>query len=103
MPVHDQQIYQGQFYEFVGFRPHVCRDGREIELEVWQSHCATCGAPFSFSRPGNSQKPFAPNRRCAAHKARGVKVGSRADTAALTASSSTRAPALPDARRGADH
>lgn len=70
----DRRLYQGQFYWLVGYRPHVCRDGREIELEIWRSRCAECGEEFDFGWPINSKKPFGPSRRCAEHKAPGHRV-----------------------------
>jgi hypothetical protein len=72
-----QRVHRGQVYQLVGYRPHVCRDGHETQLEVWQSRCAKCGEPFECCRPVNSTKPFAPNRRCAEHKRPGSRVAKR--------------------------
>lgn len=73
----DEKLYHGQAYRLVGYRPHVCRDGRESELEIWHSHCAECGEPFECMRPVRSLKPFAPSRRCHEHAAPGRKVAKR--------------------------
>jgi hypothetical protein len=69
-----ERRYRGQVYRLIGNRPHICRNGREVQLEVWQSRCAECGAVFTFTRSAE-QPDFMPNRRCAAHKAPGRRVG----------------------------
>jgi hypothetical protein len=50
-----QLIFRGQSYQLVGYRPHICRDGHETQLEVWQSRCAECGEPFECCRPVSAQ------------------------------------------------
>ena len=70
-PLNDR-VHAGQIYTLIGTVPHVCRDGRRIELQVWQSACAVCGAAFEFKTPMRDR--FVPNRRCAAHKRPGIRV-----------------------------
>ena len=36
----------GRRYEYLGVEPYTNRKGEEIELQVYRSQCATCGAPF---------------------------------------------------------
>jgi hypothetical protein len=72
----DERMFQGQHYRQVGVRPHVCRDGRETELAIWRSHCATCGESFEFAAPATSTK-FEPNRRCQRCKRPGSWVSRR--------------------------
>jgi hypothetical protein len=66
--------YDGQHYRHVGRRPHDCADGRPVEIDVWVSECATCGAPFEVSRVANSHRKFSVNRRCPAHRRPGARV-----------------------------
>ena len=60
------QNHRGQDYEFVGAELYTNRHGVEIELLVWQTKCADCGAPF---RAKTTAAKFEPSRRCQAHKA----------------------------------
>jgi hypothetical protein len=43
-----RKILRGQVYECVSVRPYVRKDGVEVQLASWRSHCATCGEPFEF-------------------------------------------------------
>ena len=49
------------------------RDGSIATILVWESPCATCGEPFTFSTPAAAKK-FQPNRRCQKHKRPGQRV-----------------------------
>jgi hypothetical protein len=64
------RIYKGQQYTLVDHKPHTCRDGRHITLEIWQSNCADCGAKFQTARPAHGTR-FEFSRRCQRHKAPG--------------------------------
>lgn len=52
-----------QHFACKGSRSHVCRDGREVRLYTWRSHCEACGASFDFTVP-SSRVEFSPTRRC---------------------------------------
>lgn len=67
------RLHKGQTYEAVLAEPYICRDGRETHLIVWQSHCATCGEPFTFKTAIYATR-FEPNRRCQKHKRPGHRV-----------------------------
>ncbi|WP_165938445.1 hypothetical protein [Parafrankia sp. BMG5.11] len=69
----DARIYRGQVYRPICTRPHLCRDGRQTLLAVWESHCVQCGAPFTLTTPLHAGK-FQPNRRCQQHKRPGSTV-----------------------------
>ena len=64
----------GQTYRRVGHKPYTRRDGVGVTLDVWQSHCATCGQLFEFAASPNCDRAKF-NRRCQAHKQPGVPVG----------------------------
>ena len=84
--------YDGQHYRHVGRRPHDCADGRPVEIDIWVSKCATCGAPFEVSRAANSHRKFSVNRRCPLHRRPGVRVnaGSKRKLAATRAADARR-------------
>lgn len=67
------RYHRGQRYDLAGIEPHTRKDGSDTLLAVWASHCAKCGEPFTFRAPLRAGQ-FQPNRRCAAHKAPGVRV-----------------------------
>ena len=69
----DTIIKSGQLYRVVGFRPYVKRDGTQIELVRFVSHCADCGQTFEFGLPQGANA-FTPCRRCDEHKKPGVPV-----------------------------
>ena len=60
-----------QSYLLVGVTKHVCRNDRIVDLWVWRSECATCGAPFETMTP--SCPPQTISCRCPAHKRPGVR------------------------------
>jgi len=68
-----ERTHKGQLYRLTGLVDHTCRDGRETELQVWQSTCANCGEPFEFKMPPKV-RAFAPNRRCKRCAKPGVRV-----------------------------
>lgn len=70
IPVPDR-VVSGQAYWLIRSEPYRCRDGREIALEVFFSHCATCGVAFEAKEAAG--KLGALNRRCAEHRQPGVK------------------------------
>jgi hypothetical protein len=65
--------YRGQTYTMEGRFEHQRRDGSMTTVLQWVSHCAECGAPFTFTTPAASAK-FEPNRRCQKHKRPGHRV-----------------------------
>ena len=42
------KMFRGQRYECISVEPYIRRDGVEVQLASWLSHCATCGQPFEF-------------------------------------------------------
>jgi hypothetical protein len=77
------RMWQGQRYECVSVRPYIRRDGIEVQLGTWRSHCATCGEPFEYDlnveawdRAGFS----GPARRCKPHRQSGLRVEDEALT-----------------------
>jgi hypothetical protein len=74
MPVPMQRLHKGQVYHLIDEEPHICRDGRETLLGIWESHCADCGQSFLFRVPLRA-KHFWPNRRCRRCKRPGVRAG----------------------------
>ena len=69
-------VYDHQRYECVGTEPYTRLNGTPTTLEIWQSHCVTCGQQFRFKRASRA-KQFYPNRRCPAHRRRGVRLSRR--------------------------
>jgi hypothetical protein len=64
------RTYRGQVYRRVGSERYLTKRSREvIRLEIWQSRCLKCGAPFRFKRSART-KTFSPNRHCDVHKRR---------------------------------
>lgn len=59
-----------QPFRLIRIDPHVRRDGVQIELLVWSSECAACGAPFETKAPVHS---LPEGRRCDEHKRPGRK------------------------------
>jgi hypothetical protein len=57
----------GQVYRVVGSRSYVTRDGRTVELAVWQSVCATCGKQFEVTTVNPPRLDNLP-RRCKPHR-----------------------------------
>lgn len=41
----------GRVFDALGKKPHVCKDGRQIELTIWQGLCRKCAAPFEVLTP----------------------------------------------------
>ncbi len=70
--------YKGQAFRCDGPLEVVSgRAGHLIVVDVWVSHCATCGALYSFRllpRRDGQPEPFWPVRRCADHKRMGARV-----------------------------
>jgi hypothetical protein len=63
----------GQQYELVAFMPYKRkRDGAEVELAIWQSHCRRCGEPFTCATASRDGEPRTTefSRHCAAHRTR---------------------------------
>jgi hypothetical protein len=72
------RMLEGQPYWLVGRRPYTRADGSETTLDVWESLCADCKAPFQFLRAGGQPiERFSPNRRCDRHRRPGSRVGNR--------------------------
>lgn len=69
-PVGTIVMFRGQRYEMVGTAPHTRRDGSEITLLRWASHCARCGDAMEAKTVVNGGSP---NRRCDECKAPGVR------------------------------
>jgi hypothetical protein len=65
---------QQQRFECVGLRPHRTRDGRDVQLAVWQAPCADCGAPFQLVTPVRERTVRVDRRRCDAHRRPGSRV-----------------------------
>jgi hypothetical protein len=63
----------GQAYTVTGTFQRQRKDGTTATVLEWTSHCAECGAPFTFTTPAASAK-FQPNRRCQTHKRPGHRV-----------------------------
>jgi hypothetical protein len=62
---------RGQRYELVAFVPYTRRrDGEEVELAIWQSHCKQCGEPFTCATPSRNGEPRTTefSRRCHEHR-----------------------------------
>lgn len=57
-------------YQAAGKVPHVCKDGREIELRVWSSMCWVCGCAFKMATPMSVplEKTTFTRRCCDEHK-----------------------------------
>lgn len=72
----DTIIKSGQLYRVVGFKPYTKRDGTQIELVRFVSHCADCGQTFEFGLPQGAND-FTPCRRCDKHKKPGVRVSKK--------------------------
>lgn len=69
----NDKTVRGQAYVCIGIEPHEKRDGGRTLLARWQSTCAECGEPFSFTMPLLAAR-FEPNRRCTKHKRPGQRV-----------------------------
>jgi hypothetical protein len=68
-------ICDQQRYECVGRRKHTTKDGRNIELLVFQSNCASCGNQFELAIGEKAlETNFSPNRRCSNCKQPGKPV-----------------------------
>ena len=67
------RTYQGQSYTATRTFERKRVDGSIATIVEWASHCAACGAPFTFTTPAASAK-FQPNRRCQKHKRPGHQV-----------------------------
>jgi hypothetical protein len=60
-----------QSYELEGFMPYVRRDGVQIEMALWRSHCKRCGEPFTCTTAVERGEPRMPgSRRCKQHATR---------------------------------
>jgi hypothetical protein len=66
-----RKMFRGQMYECVSVKPYIRKDGVEVQLASWMSHCATCGDPFeicltveAWDREGFK----GPARRCKPHR-----------------------------------
>jgi hypothetical protein len=64
-------MHEGQRYVMVGSDLHKRRDGHTIPIILWESHCATCGAPYQC---WSGLRSGSPNRRCPSHHAPGKAV-----------------------------
>lgn len=64
---------QGQTYRRIGIVPHICRDGREIELAIYESGCADCGRTFTCKNV-RQVRARSLNRRCDEHHRPGLHV-----------------------------
>jgi hypothetical protein len=62
----------GQRYELVRTDPYVRRDGTVVELLVWRSCCAECGAEY-FARTASTARGGLV-RRCRQHRSQGKKL-----------------------------
>lgn len=73
--------YKGQRFRCVAQRETVsARRGLPIVVDVWRSHCATCGVPYEFQllpKRDGRPIPFWPVRRCETHKRPGTRIDSR--------------------------
>jgi hypothetical protein len=65
--------HRRQAYIATGSFQRERKDGSTATVLEWTSHCADCGASFSFTAPAASTK-FEPNRRCQKHKRPGHRV-----------------------------
>jgi hypothetical protein len=69
--------YKGQMFRCDRVEERETRAGRVALIDVWVSHCATCGALYTFGlnpkRDGRVE-PFWPIRRCETHRRRGARV-----------------------------
>jgi hypothetical protein len=65
--------HRGQAYVVTGSLERQRKDRSTATVLEWTSHCADCGAPFTFTTPAASGK-FEPNRRCQKHKRPGHRV-----------------------------
>lgn len=74
-------------FQAVGRVPHVCRDGREIELRVWASRCWVCGCAFQMATPMSvSLEATTFTRRCCdEHRSTPEQRGKNARAASLKA------------------
>lgn len=72
------RTHLGQSFAVVDQFDRERRDGTMATILVWQSPCAECGEPFSFTTPAASSK-WEPSKRCQKHKRPGVRAsGGRA-------------------------
>lgn len=62
-----------QQYTQMRIAPHVTRDGRTVQLAIWRSNCADCGATFETATLEKGKR-FEPARRCHLHRAPGRRV-----------------------------
>lgn len=67
-------IIHRQRFECVAFQPYRTRDGRDVQLAVWQAPCAECGASFQLVTPTRSQGVRVDRRRCDLHRKPGKRV-----------------------------
>ena len=94
------KMFRGQAYECISVEPYIRKDGVEVQLASWMSHCATCGQPFelkltveAWDRDGFR----GPTRRCKEHKQSGLNVRHEAlTTGRLRALKMNMAAAHPD-------
>jgi Zn finger protein HypA/HybF involved in hydrogenase expression len=63
--------WDGQIYRPLLVRPHVTKDGRNIQLVDWETDCPSCGHPFTVVTVLTFTSP---RRRCDDCKAPGRQV-----------------------------
>ena len=63
-----------QRFACVGVQPYVTRDGRDLELSVWEAPCAECGLPFRYLTPRRKEPVRIDRRRCDLHRRPGKRV-----------------------------
>jgi hypothetical protein len=70
--------YRGQLFQSLGQCETVSgRNRHRINVDLWETCCATCGAPFVFNllpKRDGSTVPFWPVRRCETHRRAGASV-----------------------------
>lgn len=77
IPAPTTRMVGDQRYVHAGVEQYRRRDGAVVWLDLWASNCAECGARFEFALSQRVAK-FEPNRRCAKHKRRGLRVEAKA-------------------------
>ena len=48
-----KHLFKGRTYTCIGFEPYTTKDGRDIELAVFEGNCAVCGSPFQVTTTVN--------------------------------------------------
>lgn len=66
--MNDVTTKDGRVFYFLANTPYTKKDGTEIELAVWHSQCAECGAPFTIQTPTNGVSEAFGRKHCDAHK-----------------------------------